>query len=487
MGLLNDYLPDWLPDDPSKNDAARQGLLAFAGSMLNNRGGLLNGLGNGLVSGGAGYQSALAQQGQQALRDAQLKNATLENQKLQSSLDEPAQLASILSGGGPISGGAPGGVKPVSALPQVGAAPAQAAPAAPGGPSFDLGYVGGTPQPMPAAPQPQAAPMPAAQPADLYQTYLNYGDRLTQAGKPAAAKQYYDLAEKLKPKIKEQRVLTVDGKRVMANVFEDGTTKAVDGFAPDQEKLATQNIGGSTIMFDPYTGKPVNTIQNTQSPDSVASNATTRRGQNMTDARSAESNDNARGVIIQTDTGPMLANSRTGTTKPILGADGKPVTRTKALTEFEGKSAAFGDRAMAADRNLVALEGKYSPTTLKTKTGMEGLPLVGGGASALFNKYGMSDADQQAEQSQRDFVNATLRQESGAAIGESEFANAKQQYFPQPGDSANVRAQKAANRKLVIEGFKRSAGSNARFTDPAPAAGSHPEDINNLLSKYGGK
>jgi hypothetical protein len=49
---------------------------------------------------------------------------------------------------------------------------------------------------------PTAATAQSAQP-DLYQTYLGYGDRLTQAGRPTQAKAYYDLAEKLRPKLKE--------------------------------------------------------------------------------------------------------------------------------------------------------------------------------------------------------------------------------------------------------------------------------------------
>ena len=48
---------------------------------------------------------------------------------------------------------------------------------------------------------------------------------------------------------------------------------------------------------------------------------------------------------------------------------------------------------------------------------------------------------QKLEQAQRDFANAILRKESGAAISQSEFANTRQQYFPQPGDSEEVIAQ----------------------------------------------
>ena len=52
------------------------------------------------------------------------------------------------------------------------------------------------------------------------------------------------------------------------------------------------------------------------------------------------------------------------------------------------------------------------------------------GAGALAN-WTQSPQQQQVEQSQRDYVNAVLRRESGAAISNAEFDNARKQYFPQ--------------------------------------------------------
>lgn len=65
---------------------------------------------------------------------------------------------------------------------------------------------------------------------------------------------------------------------------------------------------------------------------------------------------------------------------------------------------------------------------------------------------------QKVDQAKRDFVNAQLRRESGAAISQSEFDNAERQYFPQKGDTPETVAQKAANRKLVVQGMIRDAG-----------------------------
>lgn len=64
----------------------------------------------------------------------------------------------------------------------------------------------------------------------------------------------------------------------------------------------------------------------------------------------------------------------------------------------------------------------------------------------------------QQDQAERNFINAVLRRESGAAISKDEFANAETQYFPRAGDGPEVQAQKAANRKIVLEALAAEAG-----------------------------
>jgi hypothetical protein len=62
-------------------------------------------------------------------------------------------------------------------------------------------------------------------------------------------------------------------------------------------------------------------------------------------------------------------------------------------------------------------------------------------------------------QAERNFVNAVLRKESGAAISPSEFASAEQQYFPRPGDTPEVLEQKRQNRLTVTAGLKAEAAT----------------------------
>lgn len=205
-----------------------------------------------------------------------------------------------------------------------------------------------------------------------------------------------------------------------------------------------------------------------------ASLAVTMRGQNMTDARMRE-------TLQQGKTPAGYRANPDGTLAPIPGGPADPARDTgKPATEFEGKSAIFGARAEQADKILSSV--KYSPAAVNVKRSLGDTPLVGGMLGAAMNSKGMSPEDQQAEQAQRDFVNAVLRQESGAAITASEFDNATKQYFPQPGDSQKAIEQKAANRKLTVDGLKRNAG---RYAYSAPPAATSVLDAADAILKGG--
>lgn len=56
------------------------------------------------------------------------------------------------------------------------------------------------------------------------------------------------------------------------------------------------------------------------------------------------------------------------------------------------------------------------------------------------------------------WVRANLRKESGAAIGVDEARQEIANYFPQPGDSAEVVKQKADQRRVVEQAMRTAAG-----------------------------
>lgn len=169
-----------------------------------------------------------------------------------------------------------------------------------------------------------------------------------------------------------------------------------------------------------------------------------------------------RNLQLTTDErGNQLIVNPDGTTRPLTTTDGtgvrKPIAADKPMTEFQGKAALYGTRAAQSDKILKEMEDEISTTGLAAKQAAGNVPVIGGLLGVAGNLM-LSSNQQRVEQAQRDFVNAVLRQESGAVISDAEFANAKKQYFPQPGDNQKVKDQKRSNRLLAIQGFARMSG-----------------------------
>ena len=83
--------------------------------------------------------------------------------------------------------------------------------------------------------------------------------------------------------------------------------------------------------------------------------------------------------------------------------------------------------------------------------------MAGGPAGMIVQRnlpnFMKTDTQRQVEQAQRNFINAVLRRESGAAIAPEEFTSADLQYFPQPGDDPGTLDQKRRNRELALQGL----------------------------------
>jgi hypothetical protein len=195
------------------------------------------------------------------------------------------------------------------------------------------------------------------------------------------------------------------------------------------------------------------------------------RGQNMTDARAKQGIDlqreAARIQVMETPDGVMLIDKGTGQARPAM-AGGVPVQgKDKALTEGQAKAVAFAARMQSADKTIgeLAAAGR-SVSTPGSRTGF--------GVGAAVNLVN-SPEGRQLDQAKRDFVNAVLRRESGAVISDAEFANADQQYFPQIGDDAATKAQKARNRAVALEGMKADVPKGYKADlDRISASGSGP-------------
>lgn len=187
-------------------------------------------------------------------------------------------------------------------------------------------------------------------------------------------------------------------------------------------------------------------------------------------------------VVTGEDGSVQLVNKRTGLSRPAVGMDGKPVQGGgKPLNEGQAKANLFGARMAEADKTLTGLEGAGTTRPGTIKGIAEGAGRVLGLGTDTFGgtladiagsatNWTQSAGQQQVEQARRDFINAVLRRESGAAIASSEFANADKQYFPQPGDSPAVITQKQQNRRLAIQGLAAEVPTSRALPSLAEAA-----------------
>lgn len=247
--------------------------------------------------------------------------------------------------------------------------------------------------------------------------------------------------------------------------------------AKDQlPKLQTFNAGDRQVnqAVNPITGVPTQTGTTAigQSADNKATQATAIRGQNMVDSRAREANNltrEANANVYDPERG-VLVNKATGLARPAATLDGKPLgAKEKPLTEGQAKSALFGTRMANANKIFDTLEQSGTTTSFP---GMNS----GYGVGNVVSAFASTD-QQQLMQAKRDFLNAVLRRESGAVIGESEFANAEKQYFPQIGDDKKTIAQKKANREAAMRGVLVDVPESRRdeivreISGGAPAAG----------------
>lgn len=134
-----------------------------------------------------------------------------------------------------------------------------------------------------------------------------------------------------------------------------------------------------------------------------------------------------------------------------FAATGQLTNPTEKVTNDQANAALFS-RRMAASNDILSRPEIYQSGTGwggAWNKAAENIPLAG---NAMVSKE-----YQQNRQAQEDFINSVLRRESGAAISSSEYDHANRQYFPQPGDSPEVIAQKAANRQNAMKGILGAA------------------------------
>lgn len=147
----------------------------------------------------------------------------------------------------------------------------------------------------------------------------------------------------------------------------------------------------------------------------------------------------------------------------------KDLAKPDEPKESQFKAATFANRAEHAQNIYAQLEEVgFDPSKLSARIQAK-LP-------AALESFKSNPVKLQ-ELAERDFISGVLRRESGAAISPAEFQEYGKMYFPRAGDSAEVKAEKAAARKDATDGLKREASSAYRpASKPAKSiVGSNPK------------
>lgn len=98
------------------------------------------------------------------------------------------------------------------------------------------------------------------------------------------------------------------------------------------------NMGGTQLFMLP-NGQPLASLNRSQSPDSVASNQVTMRGQNLTDARARQGlelqREAQRTQIMETASGPIAVDKGSGTARPVT-MNGAAIPSESAMKRASG-------------------------------------------------------------------------------------------------------------------------------------------------------
>jgi hypothetical protein len=234
-------------------------------------------------------------------------------------------------------------------------------------------------------------------------------------------------------------------------------------FQADQKKLMELSPG--TTVFDPSTKQPVYSAPKENAKPAGVQEYEYAKAQGFPGTYADWEASKKGGMSLQVD-------PTTGEVTFQQGGNIKP------MTEAQSKDTTFATRAAGA----LPLLDKFgdSLTSLSQSAGGQ-VPMVG--------NYLKSPEYQQAEQAGKEFLQAILRKDTGAAITAGETAEYGSVYLPRPGDSPELLAQKKASRTRALEAMKAgmtpqailaqekalAASPNAPGAPVAPAAPGAPK------------
>lgn len=125
--------------------------------------------------------------------------------------------------------------------------------------------------------------------------------------------------------------------------------------------------------------------------------------------------------------------------------------------ETERKAAAFFVRGFGANHSYERTG--VGPRSLIGQSVADSYPNL---LNSLPSEIGNSPERQVSDSAQDEFIAASLRQDSGAAIPDAELERQRRIYFPMPGDGPEALEQKRMARIRALQGLVNSAGRSLR-------------------------
>ena len=237
-------------------------------------------------------------------------------------------------------------------------------------------------------------------------------------------------------------------------------------FEKSKKGFTYQDAGNAIIQLD-SSGKEVSRIPKGRAPEGPVSFQT-----------------------VDTDQGLMAFNPRTMAMTPVMGQDGKPLTKSGKATADETNAAGFASRMVYTNTITSKLATGAAPKFGEAILGA--VPLIGEKIPEVIPQTvgGLSPERRQYLQAANNFIRANLRKESGAAIGLDEWKQEFINYFPQYNDDEQTIKNKEIFRNILTQNMINAAGKSFKAPNmTAPESMTNQYDLSPRLSNSlrGGK
>jgi hypothetical protein len=230
-------------------------------------------------------------------------------------------------------------------------------------------------------------------------------------------------------------------------------------FEKSKKPLQYQDIGNAIVQLD-SSGKEVSRIPKGRAPEGPVSFQT-----------------------VDTDQGLMAFNPRTMAMTPVMGQDGKPLTKSGKATADETNAAGFASRMVYTNTITSKLATGTAPKFGEAILGA--VPLIGEKIPEVIPQTvgGLSPERRQYLQAANNFIRANLRKESGAAIGLDEWKQEFINYFPQYNDDEQTIKNKEIFRNILTQNMINAAGKSFKAPNmTAPTSMTNQYDLTPRLS-----